>query len=215
MDAYPPTSSWRADVVVVLVELCSSLRFSTSSTAVMINVDLSVGIVIDASLLGRVFAQFEDLDVVHVDDQILRFFAEHVDLFGLIQVLQERLLVQMSLELLDQLLGLVLTICILLFECRKEYVKDSVVNGVVQGFPGTLRFVAWVPRWSSVWTSLILLVAVRIRFEYNPWQSWSKANLLVEILLCFENDCVWTCLIKLQVFLLSELQVTILAWFNS
>ena len=35
------------------------------------------------------FAKFEDLSVVHVVDQILRFFAELVDVLRLAQVLNE------------------------------------------------------------------------------------------------------------------------------
>ena len=42
-----------------------------------------VGIALRTLLFGRVFAKFEDLGVVHVGDQILRFFAELVDLLGL------------------------------------------------------------------------------------------------------------------------------------
>ena len=70
-------------------------------------------------LFGRVFAKLEDLGVVHFGDQILRFFAELVDLLRLAQVLKEGFLVLVVLELFDQLLGLVFAICILLFDCRK------------------------------------------------------------------------------------------------
>ena len=38
---------------------------------------------------GRIFAKFEDLGVVHVGDQVLRFFAELVDLLRLSQILNE------------------------------------------------------------------------------------------------------------------------------
>ena len=78
-----------------------------------------------------------------------------------------------ALELLDHLLVLVLAICILLFDRRKGYQKDSVVHGVVPDFSGTLRFAGLVTRCSCVLFSLILLTAVQIRFEYNPWKSWS------------------------------------------
>ena len=43
---------------------------------------------------------------------------------------------RVALELLDQLLDLVFAICILLFGCTKGYARNSVVNGVVPGFPG-------------------------------------------------------------------------------
>ena len=63
----------------------------------------------------------EDLGVVHVGDQILRFFAELVDLLRLSQVLNKRFFVLVALELVDQPLDLVLTSCILLLDCRKVY----------------------------------------------------------------------------------------------
>ena len=53
---------------------------------------------------------------------------------------------RVALELLDQLLDLVFAICILLFDCRKGYARDSVVNGVVTSFPGTRRFAGLVIR---------------------------------------------------------------------
>ena len=90
-------------------------------------------------LFGRVFAKLEDLSVLHVGDQILRFFAELVDLLRLAQVLKEGFFMFVALELLDQLLDLVFTICILLFDCRKWYAKNSVVNGDVTGFTVTFR----------------------------------------------------------------------------
>ena len=40
-------------------------------------------------MFGRIFATFEDLGVVQVGYQILRFFAELVDLLRLVQVLNE------------------------------------------------------------------------------------------------------------------------------
>ena len=112
----------------------------------MDNVDFPVGIAIGTLFFGGVFAKLEDLGVVHVGDQILRFFAELVDLLRLAQVSKEGFLVLMVLELFDQLLDLVLAISILLFDYRKEYVTNSVVSGVVPGFPVTLRFFGLVPR---------------------------------------------------------------------
>ena len=79
------------------------------------------GIALRTLLFGRIFAKFEDLGVVHVGDQFLRLFAELVNLLRLAQVLKEGFLVLVVLELLDQLLDLVVTCCILLFNCRKWY----------------------------------------------------------------------------------------------
>ena len=49
------------------------------------------------------FAKLEDLGIAHVGDQLLRLFAELINLHRLFQVLQERLLVRVILELLNQL----------------------------------------------------------------------------------------------------------------
>ena len=64
-------------------------------------------IAIGALLVGRSLAKLEDLGVVHVGDQILRFLAELFDLLRLVQVLKEGFLVRVALELLNQLLDLV------------------------------------------------------------------------------------------------------------
>ena len=47
-----------------------------------------VGITVRALLFGRIFAKLEDLGVVYLGDQILRFFAELGDLLRLAQVLK-------------------------------------------------------------------------------------------------------------------------------
>ena len=78
---------------------------------------------------------FEDLCVVHVSDEILRFLAELVDLLRLLEVLREGFFVRVVLELLDQLFDFVMTMCILLFNCRKRYIRNSVIHGVATGFP--------------------------------------------------------------------------------
>ena len=75
-----------------------------------------VGIAVRTLLCGRIFAKFEDLGVVHVGDQIMRFSAELVDLVRLAEVLKEGFLMFVVLELLDQLLDLVLACCILLLD---------------------------------------------------------------------------------------------------
>ena len=75
-----------------------------------------VGIAVKTLLFGRIFAKFEDLGVVQVGDQIMRFSAELVDLVRLAEVLKEGFLKFVVLELLDQLLDLVLACCILLLD---------------------------------------------------------------------------------------------------
>ena len=98
--------------------LCEDLKIS--STTAKDNADFPVEIANGALLSGRVFAKLEDLGVVHFGDQILRFFAELVDLLRLAQVLKEGFLVLVVLELFDQLLDLVLTSCILLFTVERS-----------------------------------------------------------------------------------------------
>ena len=98
---FGPTTAVLLDVVVVLLELCWSLRrFHISSTTAIDERGFPVGIALRTLLFGRIFAKFEDLGVVHVADQVLRFFAELVDLLRLSQVLNERFFILVVLELL-------------------------------------------------------------------------------------------------------------------
>ena len=111
---------WR-NVVVVLIELCwTPRRFHISSTAAIDYTNFPVSIAVRTLLFGEISAKFEDLGVVQVGNQILRFFAELVDRLLLAQVLKEWFLMFVVLELLDQLLDLVLECCILLLDCRKS-----------------------------------------------------------------------------------------------
>ena len=87
-----------------------------------------MGIEVRTLLFGRIFAKFEDLGVVHVGDQVLRFLAELVELIRLSQILNERFFILVVLELLDQPLGFVLAYCILRLDCRKRYSSYSVIH---------------------------------------------------------------------------------------
>ena len=91
-----------------------------------------MGIAVRTLQFGRIFAKFEDLGVVQVGDQILRFSAELVDLLRLAQVLKEGFLMCLVLELLDQSFDLVLACCILLLDCRKRYSRYSVIHILLQ-----------------------------------------------------------------------------------
>ena len=55
-------------------------RFHVSSTAAISYSHFPAGIAVRILLFGSLFEKFEDLSVVHVGDQVLRFFAELVDL---------------------------------------------------------------------------------------------------------------------------------------
>ena len=92
-----------------------------------------------ALLFGRIFAKFEDLGLVHVGDEVFRFFDELVDLLRQSQILNERILILVVLELLDQPFDFVLAYCILRVDCRKRYSSCSVVHGAVTGFTVTFR----------------------------------------------------------------------------
>ena len=48
-----------------------------------------VNIAVKTLLFGRIFAKFEELGVVQVGHQVLRFFAELADLLQLSQILNE------------------------------------------------------------------------------------------------------------------------------
>ena len=85
----------------------TSRRLHISSTAAMDYSHFPESIAVRAELFGRIFAKLEDLGVVHLGDQILRFLAELIDLLRLVQVLKEGFLVRVALELLNQLLDLV------------------------------------------------------------------------------------------------------------
>ena len=78
------------DVEVVLVEnhvvLRRTLKSSTNATS---NADVPPLCTFRASFLGRCLAKLEDLRVVHVGHQLLRFFTECVDRFSLTQIFQE------------------------------------------------------------------------------------------------------------------------------
>ena len=118
-----------------MVELCwTPRRLHISSTAAIDCTYFPVGIAVRTLLSGRIFAKFEDLGVVQVGDQILRLFAELVDLLRLSQVLKGRFFMFVVLELLDQLLDLVLACCILLLDCSRYFA----IRGVA-GFPVTCR----------------------------------------------------------------------------
>ena len=137
------------DVTVVLVELCWSLRrLHISSTTAIDYTDFPVGIALRTLLFGRSFAKFEDLGVVQVGDQNLRFFAELFDLLRLAQILNEWLCLWFSNFSIN-----FLTLFSRVVSCWKWYARNSVVNGVVPGFSVTLRIAWWVPRWYCVWAS--------------------------------------------------------------
>ena len=91
-------------------------------------------------ILGRGFAKLEDLGIAHVGDQLLRLFAERVNLLSLIQVLQEELLVRVILELLNQLCDCFFAIHVLLMDSRMRYAWDSLVNVAAAGFSVTSRY---------------------------------------------------------------------------
>ena len=91
-----------------------------------------------ALFVGRCFAKLEDRGAL-VGDQLLRLFAERISLFGLIQVLQERLLVRVVLERLNQLFDRFSAIRVLWLDCRMRYAWYSTVDVAAAGFTATSR----------------------------------------------------------------------------
>ena len=66
-------------------------------------------------------------------------FAERIYLFGLIQVVQERLLVRVILELLNQLFDCFSAIRVLLLDCKMRFAWYSVVDVAAAGLTTTSR----------------------------------------------------------------------------
>ena len=79
------------------------LYFSFSSASAIKNPNFSKGIAVRALKLFGVFAELEDLCLVHVFQQLLRRFTQPVDLLRLAHILKNLFLVLMGLKLLDQL----------------------------------------------------------------------------------------------------------------
>ena len=63
------------------------------------------------------------------------FFAELMNFFSVFQVLQERLLVRVILELLNQLFDRFFTIRVLLLDCRKRYARNPVIDASARCLP--------------------------------------------------------------------------------
>ena len=97
--------------------------------------DVPVGIAVKTLLFGRIFVKFEGLGVVQVDNQILRFSAEVVDLLRLAQVLNEWPFKFVILEFLDQHFDLVLACCIQVLGCRKRKLQVFCVPVLLQVSP--------------------------------------------------------------------------------
>ena len=111
------------------IEVTSRLFWSNSvglrvdfkiSTAAVDYSYFPIDFAVKTLLFGRIFAKFEDLDVVHVGDQIQRFCAELVDLLRMSQILNWANLYSCGSQLLDQPLDFGLACCVLLLDCRKE-----------------------------------------------------------------------------------------------
>ena len=125
-----------------------------------------------ALFLGRGFAKLEDLGIAHVGDQLLRLFAERTNLFGLIQVLQERLLARVILELLNQLFDCFFSIRVLLLDCGTRCAWYSIVDVAAAGFSVTSRCALVVRGFSCFLVGLVLLSTLRVRLQYNSRQPW-------------------------------------------
>ena len=125
------TWDWE-DVTVLFVRIFGTLRrLKTSPTSTIDNSDLPLSWTVRALPFGRSFAKLEDLRIVHVGDQLLQFFAE---LFNLARPIQERHLVRVTVELLNQLLDRLCAICFLLLDYGKRNARNPVVSVSATGF---------------------------------------------------------------------------------
>ena len=151
------------DVTVVLVELCwTHRRLHISSTAAIDYSYFPVGIAVKTLLFGRIFAKFEDLGVVQVGDQVLRFLNLLIFCVWLKPLMNDSLCLWFSNFSINLLT--VLAYCILRLDCRKRYPRNSVIHGVVTSFPVTFRIARWFPRWSCFLALWILWTILRVRF---------------------------------------------------
>ena len=154
---------------------------------------------------------------------VINFFDSSLNnLLRLVQVLQDRLLVRVSFELLNQLF---VTVSLRFVSCcwtRRRYAWKSEVNVAAAGFSVTSRYALVVWGFSCFLVRLILLSPLRIRLQKNSRQPWRLEYFIGKLLLSLhayrfpntnrkqcvlENDCVWSCVLKLQLSLLSELDI--------
>ena len=129
---------------------------------------------------------------------------------------------RLILELLNQLFDRLFAISVLLLDCTMRYSWHSIVTVAATGFTVTSRYGLVVRGFSCFLLKLILLSTLRVRLQINSRQPWRLENFVEKLIrslhayhflntyrrLCvLESDCVGSCLIKLQSFLLSELKI--------
>ena len=81
----------------------ASIVVQISSATAINNLNFCEGIAVRALKLFSVFAELEDLCLLHILQHFLRCFTEPVDLLRLAHIFKELLVVPMRLKLLDQL----------------------------------------------------------------------------------------------------------------
>ena len=119
----------------------------------------------------------------------------------------------MFFDHVDQLLDLILSPYILLFHCWKRYAWDSVVHNVAAGFTGAFRIVLWSGRSSTTRGNLGMELSFVMKLILC-FQAYRFLNELCKQCV-IEDDRMYTCLVKSQSSLLSELKVapnTVLGW---
>ena len=147
-------------------DCCFSWSPHISSTAAIDYYNFPVEIAVKTLLFGRIFAKFEDLAVVQIGDQVLRFRAELVDLLRLAQIFPEWMNDSSCLWFSNFSINLftVFACCILRLDCGKRYSRYSVIHGVATGFSVTFRIARWFPRCSCFLALRILWTIMRGRF---------------------------------------------------
>ena len=94
--------NWQ-DVVSCFVQLSIPFcRLHALAACAVDNARFPIESAIRALYFGRSLAKLNVFRVAHAGDQLLRVFAERIELFSLVQILYQRVTVRLNLELLNQ-----------------------------------------------------------------------------------------------------------------
>ena len=157
-------------VTAVLVELWwTPPGFHISSTATNDFTQFPVGIAIRTLLFGRIFAKFEDLVVVQVGEQVLRFFAELVDLLRLTQVLNEWFFMFCGSRTSPSTFWLCSRVLYSAARLQKEVLQIFCNPLCCYRFLRNFSNRSMAPKMILRLGFVALLTILRVRFQYDTW----------------------------------------------
>ena len=182
--------------------------------------------------LRRGLVMFEDVRIAHIGDQLLRLFTERIELFSSVQILCWRVPVRVILELLTQFFDGCLAIRILFLDGWVRYTWNSVINDIVTGFPvktsqtfSGILTTCVLEKWATGFPVRDALFAMMVTSILRIWRT-TRGNLGDWCTLQYKSSpvfmyttfsihiagsvlkrAIWSSLIKLQSFSLSELQI--------